>query len=620
MQSTTEELVTAPLFPDNHQTSTPLIVLLSIACLSLPLLGGLSSQYEIQGLQLAVFLALGLIVFATIAGSSSTTTEDRTFQILVWSVSLSLLLSSASFSEYLWGWDIQREFAVFQQVSRTGLWNPGNDFFYNSAISISILPTIVWAVSGLGGQEVFKFIYPLVFSIVPVMLYRIYRQVLSPKSAFLSTYLFMSYWPFYTVLIEMGKQEIGEVLLILLFLVFLSAITRKVSGAAVALTLSAGLVISHYTLSYIYLGFAAFSILCSRITRRVIAAWSLMPMLICAVMAFAWYSFVAGGSAVMILTRSLSIVVQGIVRDFFDPASRPLVALQAAGLSPVIPGFLHDLYRATNYMVQICIVVGFVVFVRKRNKSLAERKMLPLMTVALVFLGAAVVLPFFGGIPFSRVYHISLLFASPCFIIGAELLESWSRRAYNALSHNLLFFRLPFSSRGKMVVAATILLSYFLFTSGWVWAVSLDRPTSVVFDGKRMANYPEDIYVVSYYSMVDLRTDVNGAFWLKWYGEDVHLCSDYISVNHVLTAYGEFNYSLSHLYPKSSLFHYCDLRKSYVFLSELNMLHGIGLDLEDRIGGSMFIYQISPDLFTRDSNRLYSNGGTAIYAEAPWIG
>jgi len=625
--------VSAPLSAsDNHQASTRSGVLFSVFCLFLPLVGALSSHYEVRELQLAVFLALGLIVFATCVRPNLAAVEDRMFQILVWSVSLCLLLSSASFSQYLWGWDIQREFAIFQQVSRTGVWNLESaralvayDLYYNAAISISILPAIVRAVTGLGSQEVFKFVYPLLYSTVPVILYKIYRRMLSAKSAFLSTYLFMSYWPFYTEVIHIGKMQIAELLLVLSFLIFLSGINEKRSGVVVAMLLSAGVVTSHYSLSYIYIGFVAFSLVAScmghlagmlpfgvprglsRLLSQPVAVCTLTMMLLCGAMDLTWHMFVAGGSAIHALTIFLSMVIKGIVADFFNPASRPFEALQAAGLIAWVPGFLHDLYRLTNYIVQFCMLVGFIVFARRRNKNLSERKMLPLMTVALGFVGSAVILPFFGGIPFPRIYHISLLFTSTCFVIGAELLESWWRGAYSSLSHNLAVFRLPFSSRGKMIVTATILLSYFLFTSGWVWAVSLDRPTNIIFDSRRMANNPDT--KASYYTEVDVPTDVNAALWLKSYGESGHVCSDYISAYHVLTAYGELG---------STLLRHCDLQKSYIFLSELNMLHGIGTDYGEPFGEPS-LYEVSADLFTHESNKLYSNGGTAIHA-SPLMG
>lgn len=600
------------------KTDTSLIPLAAIFCLFLPLMAALFSYYEAPGLQQVLYLVLGLTVFGTVVRLRSTSVEDHVFPILVWSISMSLLLSYAPVSQYLSGWDIQREFAIFQQVSKTGFWNAEGGFFYNSAISISILPAIAGSVSGLGGEQVFKFVYPVLFSIVPLVLYKIYRLVLSPKSAFLSCFLFMSYWPFYMEVNSIGKMEIAELLLVLLFWVLLSGTNVKHSGAAAAILVSAGLVLSHYSTTYVCIAFVAFSIVASRITRRVVAVCTSAMIILLATLALAWYMLIAGGSALTELGLFVSTVVQGIWQDLLNPASRPLVVLQAAGLSSVTPGFLHDLFRLTNYTVQFCILGGFVVFVRKKNKSVVERKMLPLMTVALVFLGSAVILPFFGGIPFPRIYHISLLLTSVCFVLGAELLESWCRIAYVLLSHIVAVVRLPFSSRGKMtskgLVAATILLSYFLFTSGWVWAVSLDRPTSFILDSRRMSESPDNETKAGYYSEFDVPTDVNGALWLRSYVRNGHLCSDYVSQYHVLTAYGERTGKLQ----STLLSGECDSRRSLIFLSELNVVYAIGTGRTEPYGG-MSLYHISIDLIAQESNRLYSNGGVVVYAAA-WFG
>lgn len=587
-----------------HDSFEPLIVVFIASCLFLPLAAGLSSYYSIQSVQFGIFFLLGLLVFAVVVRAKSVAAEDRMLQVLVWSVSISLILASASFSQYLTGWDIQREFSIFQEVLAAGRWNPENSLFYNSAISISIFPTMVADVSNLGAQEIFKFTYPLIYSVVPVVLYKIYRRMLSPRSAFLSTYLFMSYWPFYTEIIQIGKTEIAEVLLVVLLLSFMSKIHEKRVGAAIVSLLTLGIVLSHYTLSFIYVLFVGSSLIASRITRRVVAVCSWLVVFVTSVMVFAWYSFVAGGSAVFQLSSFVLVVTQGIMRDFLNPSSRPLVALQAAGLAAVTPGFLHDLYRLTNYVVQFCMLVGFVILVGKKSKNLAEKKMLPLITVALAFIGSAIILPFFGGIPFPRIYHYGLLFISPCFVIGAKLLESWLRRAHALLTHNLGEVQFKFSSRGRMIVPAAILLSYFLFTSGWVWAVSLDSPTSLILDSRRLADNPGSTSAV-YYTDTDLPADVNGAFWLRWHGGTDHLCSDAVSRDHALNAYGERD---------SELLRDCNLQKSYVFMSELNLLHGIATELQEPFGGSVLLEPSPLGLLTGDLNRLYSNGGAAVYA------
>jgi hypothetical protein len=117
-----------------------------------------------------------------------------------------------------------------------------------------------------------------------------------------------------------------------------------------------------------------------------------------------------------------------------------------------------------------------------------------------------------------------------------------------------------------------------------------------------MANNPATKGI--YYAEVNPPSDVNAALWLRSYGENAYVCSDYISSYHVLTAYGEL---------KSDFLRYCDLQKSYIFLSELNILHGVGTDLKMPYGEPLF-YEFSAEPFTHESNKLYSNGGAVVYA------
>ena len=112
----------------------------------------------------------------------------------------------------------------------------------------------------------------------------------------------------------------------------------------------------------------------------------------------------------------------------------------------------------------------------------------------------------------------------------------------------------------------------------------------------------------AYYGAVDPPTDVNAALWLRWSGENGHACSNYISYMHVLTAHGELKNStdLSYCSPK-------DLQKSYIFLNKMNIDHAVGVG-EERWSSGVAIYPLSADIFTHDSNRVYSNGGTVVYA------
>ncbi len=579
--------------------SFPIIAIL----LLVPLASALASYYSARSILLVLFLLLGSTVFAVFLRPRSAD-RDQLFLTLVWTASLSLLLSAALASTNLSGYDIHQEFNVFLQVSKAGVWNSLSNHQYNSALSVTILPFVTSLVSGLDGLVILKFVYPLIYSTVPVILYKIYRRLLNPEAAFLSVFVFVFYASFYDELISIAKQEVAELLVALVLLLLLTTrITRKKAGRLLVLVMTAGVIISHYSLAYIYILVFGFSIFAPRISRRFVALGGLRTFLISVAVALSWYSFAAAGSAIVSLTyftRSLAI---SVLRDFFDPSSRPTIVLQALGISSVTPGLLHDWNRVTHYLVLFTLLLGFFAIASKRGKTDAERKMLTVMTAAWVVLGAAVSLPLFAsGLNLSRFYHITLLFVSPCMSYGAQQLVAGFRRLLSLLRPNLSAIHVPLST--ARLYAAVILLSYFLFTSGWTWAVSLDRPTSLILDSERMLTYPDIALRASYFNQYTVSQDVVAARWMKSHlASQQIVCADQTSRYHVLTSYGDLPTNWPTL-PSD-----CDLSAEYVYLSALNTLYGIGTTTDLFLRWP--ISDISMQLMAK--NKLYSNGSSLIY-------
>jgi uncharacterized membrane protein len=347
-----------------------------------------------------------------------------------------------------------------------------------------------------------------------------------------------------------------------------------------------------------------FSLLSSSISRRVVGVTNLMMTCLSLVILLLWYVYVTGGSAVRFFESFLSFTINGLMRDFFNPAARPVLVLQAAGLESVTPGFLHDAYRVTQYAVQIALVVGFIAFLRKKGKNLAEKKMLPLMSMSLIFLAFAVILPYFARtLNLSRFYHITLLFSSPCFAYGTKQFYAGFRKIFMPLSKGSMGVHSPSPARWSF--AAAILFSYLLFTSGWVWAVAMDRPTSFLFDKQRMLTSSDSSLWVSYFERYTMIQDIYAVHWMGSYlPKNNTLCGDFISRYHVL-----FSYAGRPPSDNSVNLLACNFKQSYTYLNALNTLYGIGTDSS----GESPAYPLS-GIVTKLTveNRIFSNGAATI--------
>ena len=499
------------------------------------------------------------------------------------------------------------------QVLKTGRWHPEIDTPYNSLLSIGILPAILDLVTGLDGVLVFKVAYPLIYSLVPVALYQLYRKILPPDSAFLGVFLLMATSSFYVELIGTARQEVAELFLVLvLCLLFSAKLAHRPPGRVITILLLIGIVTAHYSVIYIFLFFLACSLVVPRILRMTAPLLSASMLLITVAITLCWYVLVVSASPVLTLYGFVSFVVWGTTSEFFNPLSRPLVFLQAAGLASVLPGFLHDLNRVTFYLVNLSLVLGFFALLRKRQKTPAERAILPIAGAGFALVGSAVVLPWFAtGLTLARTYHFSIIAISPCLAYGASSLQSLVERVWMFLDSKLFHAKLRVVFPKKRLFLTALMFSYFLFSSGWVWAVAMDRPTSLVLDSRRILEFPLISMKLSFLTYFTATQDIDAARWLSHYvGRDHEVCADYTARFNVLTSYAELSRPPGYSPRYYATFPDCaGTPGAYIYLGVMNRVFGIGTTYVYESSWSMS--EVSAVIEAK--NTIYSNGGAAIY-------
>jgi uncharacterized membrane protein len=265
--------------------------------------------------------------------------------------------------------------------------------------------------------------------------------------------------------------------------------------------------------------------------------------------------------------------------------------------------------RGTQYLTILCIIIGFLVFVRKRKKTLDERIFMPLMAISLGFLFTSVAVPLLAGtLNITRIYQIALIMIAPCFYLGAGKITAGLEWLFTFASAHPIRIQIGTS------FAAAIMFSYLLFTSGWVWSITSDVPTSPVLDQQRMANSSDLVVrVIYYYGYYTFSEDIAAAQWLRVYGAGGQsVCADFNSRWHVLTSYGWYGRD-GPILPWE-----CDFAQQYVYLSISNSLLQVGTTPENGplVNGPLIVFPLnltSPTLSTE--NRVYSDGAS-IFASS----
>ena len=184
-----------PLF--NTEMSVPLAPTLFLCII--PFLAVFSTYlvntYNVDAGQLFLWLILGVVVLLI---AFDKVIPSKLYPLAVFVIALSLLFQQTLISAWLTGADIQTEWSLANSVLNTGVWNPNLLSQYDGMLSVVALAPIYSLISSLDLVWVFKIVYPVIFALVPVGLYQIFRRQLNDKVAFLSCFFFVSFAPFYT--------------------------------------------------------------------------------------------------------------------------------------------------------------------------------------------------------------------------------------------------------------------------------------------------------------------------------------------------------------------------------------------------------------------------------------
>jgi uncharacterized membrane protein/GT2 family glycosyltransferase len=181
------------------------------------------------------------------------------FPLTIFIVSIASIWSYSLRSNYVFGWDIQQEFQVFQSTLSSGKWAIGVKHGpYSAMLSLTVFPVIVSKLSSISGLTIFKLIAPMIFSFVPVTLYYIYRQFTRRWISFVAALVIVA--QFYYM--QQFSGEVRQQIAFLFFacLLYLMLQKDRLSNRAknqIMVTFLLGLVVSHYSTTYLAIIFFA---------------------------------------------------------------------------------------------------------------------------------------------------------------------------------------------------------------------------------------------------------------------------------------------------------------------------------------------------------------------------
>ena len=505
------------------------------------------------------------------------------YPFIIFSIVLALVLSNTLLSNYIYGADTHGEFNSFMATKTGSYWNPLDFDHYqewsdNYMMSITVLPTVLSNLLNIGASWIFKLIFPIFYSLVPVGLYHLYQKQWSERTALISAFFFIANYNFFIVVLTNAKQMIGTLFYVILFLILFSKIKNNNQNNVIVFFLAClGLIVSHYSMAYLFIAATLFTWFIGKfLLKNVRTKITTLIVTFSLSLTFLWYMFLAQGPLLKIegvIRRS----IESFLTEFFLFEARGSGIQQALGIVSR-PSELHYVGTLLYDLTILLIMTGFISILIKRKQERKNPEIFLLMTFSAILLFSAVIIPRFASfLELGRLYIIALIFLSPLFAIGAKSLFNIVLNL--RIRTKTLDLRTK-KKRANYVLALTllVLIMFYLFQTGFIYEVTNDpEPSSIALSESKMENS----------TILLQESDVFSAIWLSTFGnvQDHWTFSDRVSLDHVLNSYSTIDRSMLLLlsnttdkvlaggtYVRTENRYDLNSNVTYIYLSEFNVV------------------------------------------------
>ncbi len=242
-----------------HESSSKLSIRLitsnQFICLCILPLIAIIGPYTLQyygnnSIQILLLILICVLVLAMAWGYL----KKEYYHIAIFAIAISLLYYSVLISNHIWGYDIFFEYQFATYVIKNNIWDYTWPHAYNAMLSVVMYAPIYTKLSGMTLTWVFKFIYPFLFSLISVGVYKIFEEHTGSKIAFLAAFFFIAYNGFsYGWMVQMARQQIAEIFLVLLVWLMINRTIPQNKRKILYLLFGIGLIVSHYSLTYLFM-------------------------------------------------------------------------------------------------------------------------------------------------------------------------------------------------------------------------------------------------------------------------------------------------------------------------------------------------------------------------------
>ncbi len=603
------------------------IMLIVALLLSISIIG---AQFLLYYNTNIIFLLMTLIIVAVIVLTLMSNTLEDECSFIVWAIFLALLFSETLSIKYLpWhSGDPALEYYFAYLVKANGFWDISIPDNRNSMLSVVILQPIYSIMLNVNLKDVFRVIYPIIYSFTSLAIYATYRKLGNDKKiAFLATLLFILFPFSYLPLSKCVRQGIAMFFLALFLLLIVS---RNITGYRRSLLLiafSSSIIVSHYSTSYIFMLVLYLVLLLQYIlhliyTKKKIKLYStngitLNLVMLYTVLCIFWYLYTSLGKPYKSLIDFIKHVKTQISSLLLSESSYTIYALSEKWV------FSIEITKYLIFIISVFIFIGVIltaiyVFsgrIINMNDNINCIKLqyeYSLFLISFFVILISTVLPTKDIFSTPRVYPICLITLSIISIVGFIRINNI---VYKKIIFILKNFKLKnwYHCKYYYILYSIFLILLLLFGYGFVSEVITkdgDYPPNVIISKPRSMFINDAQYLRSFYGLYFSDKDAFSAKWLASVrDESLKIYLDPYSDAILISILGP---NWIRTKPPLNLFNYVtnksDVKSGYIYLRTYNVLRQVSIHAPPPRA-----YNLSEVYPIDISNKIYTNGGSEIY-------
>ena len=548
--------------------------------------------------------------------------SKRLYPVVIFLIGISLVLMFALRSNHIIGMDRHVEFYYFLTTLGNLHWSVFGHSTLDACLAISLLPTIYQSILNVNQEHLFKILIPLIYSILPVIIYTLSKKYIGELYAFLASFFFISQHSFISH--QGGRTNVAIFFFALAMIILFNDGINPLKKRILFIVFMASCMVSHYSTTYIFFfvmagTFIGMEMLSKKYTFK--KDISLTIVILFFSMIFFWYSQVTEAT----FNSGVRFVEDTLIslNEFFvmEARSGSAEAMLGAGIGQKgIPSKVEFIF---TWLTFAFIGIGIITLIRRHKEmSFPELKLkkpdflkdkfeVTYFVVAFILSGllaVSVAFPYISvGYSLERQYTLAIVILSLFFVIGGIILSK-------NLSLNLLRKVLSKTLRGKKalpkkqkergkenaevrayLIILVVLIPHFFCVTGVMYNI-FDVPRAITLNSE--GGQYDLMYVQDQESY--------GAIWLKEYAEDkmrIYATDAYVGRLR-LTSQGNI--------PPSSI-DSSALQKDrkiegYIYLGYYNVVEGKLFGAESN---SCNLSDYSRQFVGK--SKIYANGGSEVY-------